>query len=311
MFFLDLLSLNAFYWIGFNLFILAMLLLDLYYFHKEAHEVSLKESLLWSGVWIALALLFFAGLFFTHGKENALNFLAGYLIEKSLSIDNLFVFLMIFTYFCVPNPYRHKILFWGIVSALVMRAIFIFGGILLIQNFHWLIYLFGVLLIITGIKLGIEKGDKEIHPERNLLLKGFRFFFPVTESYEGDKFFVKRNGRYWATPLMVVLITIETSDLFFAIDSVPAILAITQNPFIVYTSNVFAILGLRSLYFSLASLMSLFRFLNYGLAALLIFIGLKMLFSGFVTVPIVISLAIIAGILALSIGLSVLIPEKI
>lgn len=305
-------DINAVYWIGFNLFVVCMLLLDLYYFHRESHEVSFKESLLWSFVWIALALLFCLGLFFTHGSENALNFLAGYLIEKSLSVDNLFVFLVIFSYFHVPDQYRHKVLFWGILGALIMRAIFIFAGIVLIEKFHWIIYLFGFLLIVTGIKLGIEKGEKEIHPERNIILKLFRSIFPVTPTYVGDKFFIKLDGRYWATPLMLVLIVIETSDLLFAIDSVPAILAITQNPFIVYTSNVFAILGLRSLYFALARLMGLFRFLNYGLAVLLIFIGIKMLISGFVTIPITISLGIIVVILTASILLSILIkPSKI
>lgn len=303
-------SLDAIYWITFNLFVVAMLVLDLYYFHRESHEVSFKESLIWSAVWITLALLFCVGLFFTHGSESALNFLAGYLIEKSLSVDNLFVFLLIFSYFCVPELYRHKVLFWGIIGALIMRAIFIFAGIVLIEKFHWIVYLFGVFLIMTGIKLALEKGQKEIYPERNIILRIFQKFFPVTETYEGNRFFVKRGGRYWATPLMLVLIVIETTDVLFAIDSVPAILAITQDPFIVYTSNVFAILGLRSLYFALAKLMGLFHFLNYGLAVLLIFIGIKMLISGYVHIPIILSLSVIFVILAASILLSLIIKPK-
>ncbi|MBA3957523.1 MAG: TerC family protein [Parachlamydiaceae bacterium] len=295
-------TLETFSWIAFNFFVFAMLALDLYVFHRKPHKIEYKEALIWSAVWIALALLFCLGLTFTHGTESALNFLAGFLLEKSLSIDNLFVFLMIFSYFSVPEPYRHTVLFWGILGALVMRAIFIFAGIILIQMFHWVIYLFGILLIFTGIKLAITH-ENEIQPEQNFVLKIFRKFFPITPNYEGKRFFIRKDKRLWATPLFVVLIVIETTDILFAIDSVPAILAITQDPFIVYTSNVFAIMGLRSIYFALAGLMQTFKYLHYGLAVLLVFIGTKMLISEFYRIPITFTLSFIALTLLLSIFL--------
>jgi tellurite resistance protein TerC len=243
------------------------------------------------------------------GYEKAMEFLAAYLVEKSLSMDNLFVFLMIFTYFGVSPLYQHKVLFWGIIGALIMRAIFIFAGVALIQKFNWIIYVFGAFLIYTGIKLATEK-EKEIHPEKNPILKLFRRMMPVTSEFHEGKFFIKRDGRSWATPLFVVLIVIETTDVIFAVDSIPAVLAISHDPFIVYSSNVMAILGLRALYFALAGLMYLFRFLNYGLAIILSFVGVKMLITNFYKMPIGLALGFIGAILAVSIILSVLIPKK-
>lgn len=296
-------------WILFNLFVLAMLALDLGVFHRKAHVVRLKEALGWSVVWISLALLFNALIYFWLGRETALQFLAGYIIEKSLSVDNLFVFLLIFSYFSVPSVYQHKILFWGILGALIMRAIFIAAGITLIEKFHWMIYLFGGFLIVTGIKMAFQK-DKELHPEANPVLRLFRRFVPVTDQYHNDHFFVLKEGKRWATPLFVVLLLIETTDVIFAVDSIPAILAVTRDPFIVYTSNVFAILGLRALYFALAGIMQLFHYLHYGLSVILVFVGMKMLISDFYKVPIGLALAVIAGILLISVVASILRPRQ-
>ncbi len=292
-------------WIVFNLFIFAMLVLDLKVFHRKPHQIKMKEALGWSAFWIALALLFNLGIYFWRGPQAGLEFLTGYLIEKSLSVDNLFVFLLIFSYFKVPALYQHKILFWGIIGALVLRAFFIFAGIALISQFHWLIYIFGAFLILSGVKLALEK-DKEIHPEKNPILRIFRRIMPVTKEYKGAQFFFKEAGRRFATPLFVVLLVIETTDVIFAVDSIPAILAITRDPFIIFTSNAFAILGLRALYFALAGLMQAFHHLHYGLSAILIFVGTKMLLSEYYKIPIGISLSIIGGILALSIVLSLL-----
>lgn len=296
-------------WVGFNIFVLAMLALDLGIFHRRAHIVGIKEALIWSAIWIILALLFNLGIYFWRGPETALEFLTGYLIEKSLSVDNLFVFLMIFSYFNVDSLYQHKVLFWGILGALITRAIFIATGITLIQNFHWVIYVFGAFLILTGIRMAIRK-EKEIHPERNPLLKLFRRFMPVTEEYEGEKFFLKRGGRYFATPLFIVLLIVETTDIIFAADSIPAILAITLDPFIVYTSNVFAILGLRALYFALAGMMRLFHHLHYGLSAVLIFVGTKMILADIYKIRVSIALSLIAVILLISIIASMIHPQK-
>jgi tellurite resistance protein TerC len=296
-------------WILFNLFVLAMLALDLGVFHRKAHVVRLKEALGWSVVWICLALLFNALIYFWLGRETALQFLAGYIIEKSLSVDNLFVFLLIFSYFSVPSIYQHKILFWGILGALIMRAIFIAAGITLIEKFHWMIYLFGGFLIITGIKMAFQK-DKELHPEANPVLRLFRRFVPVTEQYHEGRFWVLKEGKRWATPLLVVLLLIETTDVIFAVDSIPAILAVTRDPFIVYTSNIFAILGLRALYFALAGIMQLFHYLHYGLSVILVFVGVKMLISDFYKVPIGIALSVIAGILLISVVASILRPRQ-
>ncbi|HEX9652901.1 MAG TPA: TerC family protein [bacterium] len=296
-------------WIGFNAFVLAMLALDLGVFHRRSHAVKLKEALAWCAVWVSLALVFCVGVYFWYGQEKALNFLTGYLIEESLSVDNLFVFLTIFSYFNVPAQYQHKVLFWGILGALIMRGIFIFAGVTLIREFHWLIYIFGAFLIFTGIKMAV-KTETEIHPEKNPLLKLVRKLFPVTEDYEQGRFFVKRAARTYATPLFVVLLVVETTDLMFALDSIPAILAITHDPFIVYTSNVFAILGLRSIFFALAGIMKLFQYLHYGLSAILVFVGVKMLVAEFYKMPVTIALGVVAGILAISVLASVIRSRK-
>ena len=295
-------------WVAFHVFILAMLAIDLGVLHRRSHEVAIKEALLWSGVWIALALLFALGVYVWYGPQPALEFLAGYLIEKSLSVDNIFVFVLIFAYFRVPARYQHKVLFWGILGALVMRAIFIFAGIALLQRLHWIIYVFGALLILTGIKMAMEK-DKEIHPDKNPVLRLFRRLVPVTGQYHADHFFIKQAGQYAATPLFVVLLVVETTDIIFAVDSIPAILAITVEPFLVYTSNVFAILGLRALYFALAGVMRLFHYLHYGLSAILVFVGAKMLLADVYKLPVTVALGVIAGILLISIVASVLRPH--
>jgi tellurite resistance protein TerC len=259
-------------------------------------------------MWIGLALLFNLGIYFFRGSELALSFLAGYLIEKSLSVDNLFVFLLIFSYFSVPPKYQHKVLFWGILGALIMRAIFIFAGIELIRRFHWIIYVFGPFLIFTAIRMLVKK-EKEIHPEKNPALKLLRRLISVTHDYEDGRFFVRRSDGIWATPLFVVLVVVETTDLIFAVDSIPAILAVTSDPFIVYTSNVFAILGLRALFFALAGAMRLFRYLPYGVAAILAFVGVKMILSEIYRIPIGIALGIIGGMLAVSMLASVFLPN--
>jgi tellurite resistance protein TerC len=296
-------------WVGFTLFVLAMLALDLGVFHRKSHEVTIREAMVWSGVWVALALLFNLVLYYWRGPQPALEFLTGYLIEKSLSVDNIFVFLMIFSYFSVPPRYQHRVLFWGVLGALVMRALLIFLGISLIQRFHWVIYLFGAFLIVTGVKMALEK-DKEIHPERNPALRLFRRFVPVTDDYRGGKFFVKQGGRYFATPMLIVLLIVETTDIIFAVDSIPAILAITLDPFIIYTSNVFAILGLRALYFALAGVMKLFHHLRYGLSAILAFVGAKMLLANFYKIPVGVALGVVAGILVISVIASLAFPRK-
>ena len=297
------------FWIAFNLFVVAMLALDLGVFHRKSHAVKFKEALAWSAVWIALATAFAVLVYFWRGQQPGLEFVTGYLIELSLSVDNLFVFLVLFSYFKVSAEHQHKVLFWGIVGALVMRAVFIVSGVALINRFHWIIYLFGAFLVYTGIKLAVQD-ETDIHPEENPVLKWFRRSFSITETYEGASFFVVRDGKRLATPLFAVLLVVETTDLLFAVDSIPAILAITRDPFIVYTSNVFAILGLRSMYFALAGMMAVFHYLNYGLAAILAFIGCKMLLSNFVKVPIAVALGVVASLLALSIIASVLFPPK-
>jgi len=304
-----LMSTNILIWVGFNLFVVLMLALDLGVFQRRAHEIKIKEALLWSGIWITLALLFNLGIYFWRGPETALEFLTGYLIEKSLSVDNLFVFLLIFSYFDVPPLYQHKVLFWGILGALIMRAIFIVAGITLIQTFHWVLYVFGAFLILTGIKMAFQKGRK-IHPEKNPVTRLFRRWMPVSDQYEGDQFLIRKGGRYLFTPLFIVLLVIETTDVLFAVDSIPAILAITLDPFIVYTSNVFAILGLRALYFALAGLMRLFHYLHYGLSAILVLVGVKMLLADIYKIPIEIALGLIAGILLISIIASVVKPRR-
>lgn len=295
---------DGFVWICFLGFVLTMLALDLGVFHRKSHEVKIKEALIWSAVWISLALIFNYGIYIFMGKEKAIEFLTGYVIEKSLSIDNLFVFIMLFTYFNVDTKYQHKILFWGILGALVMRAIFIFAGVALISKFHWIIYVFGAILIYTGVKMLFHK-DEKIEPDKNPLVRLFKKFFPVTEEAHGGKFFVKMKGRRFATPLFVVLLIVEFTDLIFAVDSIPAILAITNDTFIIFTSNVFAILGLRALYFALAGITKYFYYLKYGLSAILVFVGVKMIIVDFYKVPILYSLMVISGILLTSVLLSV------
>jgi tellurite resistance protein TerC len=297
-------------WIGFNLFVLAMLALDLGVFHRHAHVVSTKEATIWSAVWIGLALLFNVGIYFFWGTiaptseysngEAALAFLTGYLIEKSLSVDNIFVFALIFTYFAVPAAYQHRVLFWGIIGALIMRAILIAAGAVLLKEFHWIIYVFGGFLIFTGIKMALHK-NQEIHPDQNPLVRLFRRLVPVTRDYVGDKFFVRQAGRLMATPLFLVLLMVESTDLVFAIDSIPAIFAVTNDAFIVYTSNVFAILGLRSLYFMLAGAIDKFHYLKPALAVVLTFVGIKMVMVDIYKIPVGLSLAIIAAILTAAI----------
>jgi tellurite resistance protein TerC len=285
-----------------------MLALDLGVFHRRAHTVKFREALAWSVAWIALAAAFAVVIFFWHGRTPALEFVTGYVIELSLSVDNLFVFLLIFRFFQVPAIHQHKVLFWGILGALVMRAIFIAAGVGLIQRFHWIVYVFGALLVYSGIKLFFQK-EAEIHPEKNPMLRLFRRWVPVTKDYVGDKFFV-RNPGLCATPLFVVLLVVETTDLLFAVDSIPAILAITRDAFIVYTSNVFAILGLRSMYFALAGMMEMFRYLHYGLSVVLMFVGAKMLLSHYVEIPTHLALAAVAGVLVISVVASMANPTK-
>jgi tellurite resistance protein TerC len=284
-----------------------MLVLDLGVFHRRAHTVKFREALAWSVAWIALAGIFAIVIFFWHGRTPALEFVTGYVIELSLSVDNLFVFLLIFRFFQVPAIHQHKVLFWGILGALVMRAIFIAAGVGLIQRFHWIIYVFGAFLVYSGIKLFFQE-EAEIHPEENPMLRLFRRWVPVTDDYVGNKFFVRNPGLY-ATPLFVVLLVVETTDLLFAVDSIPAILAITRDAFIVYTSNVFAILGLRSMYFALAGMMEMFRYLHYGLSLVLVFVGAKMLLSHYFEIPTHLALAAVAGVLAISVIASMANPK--
>jgi len=296
-------------WVLFHLFVFGMLALDLGVFHRKAHVIHYKEALGWSGVWILLAMLFNGLVHFWKGEQAALEFFTGYVIEKSLSVDNIFVFLVIFSYFKIPAKSQHRVLFWGILGALIMRAIFIATGITLLEKFHWLIYVFGAFLVLTGIKMAVSHG-KEMDLEKNPVLKLLRKIVPMTNVLHGEKFFTKENGKRVATPLFATLLVIEFTDVIFAVDSIPAILAITKDPFIVYTSNIFAILGLRSLYFALAGIMHYFRFLHYGLAVVLTFVGTKMLISEFYKFPIIASLGIIATVILTSIVFSILIPEK-
>ena len=296
-------------WIIFNLFVLAMLALDLGVFHRKTHTVKLKEALRWSAVWITLALLYNLGVYFWLGQAKALEFLTGYVLEKSLSVDNIFVFIMLFAYFRVPAEYQHKVLFWGILGALVMRAVFIALGVTLIQRFEWVIYVFGAVLIYSGVKMAMHK-DEDVHPEHNPVLRLFRKAFPVTPQFEGNRFWIRRGTGLMATPLMVVLLVVETTDVVFAVDSIPAVLAITQDPFIVYTSNVFAILGLRALYFALAGVMNIFHFLHYGLSVILVFVGLKMIASHWFKIPIGVALGVVAGVLVISVVASLIWPDK-
>jgi tellurite resistance protein TerC len=301
---------NLWLWIGFNAFVLLMLALDLGVFHRKAHVVTFKESIAWTVAWVTLALVFNLGIAHYMGNEKGLEFFTGYVIEKSLSVDNVFVFALLFSYFAVPPIYQHKVLFWGILGALVMRAIMIFLGAALIAKFAWIIYVFGAFLILTGIKM-IVKREEEIHPERNPLVRWFKKLMPVTNDYRGDRFFVKENGIRMATPLFVVLLLVEFSDLIFAVDSIPAIFAVTKDPFIVYTSNVFAILGLRSLYFALAGVLDKFHYLKVGLGVVLSFVGVKMLLAHSPwKIDTHISLGVIVVVLAASVVASLVWPKK-
>jgi tellurite resistance protein TerC len=296
------------FWILFNLFVLAMLALDLGLFHRRTHAVKFREAVGWSVMWITLAAAFAVLVYFWHGRTATLEFVTGYVLELSLSVDNLFVFLLLFRYFKVSPAHQHKVLFWGILGALVMRGVFILAGVGLIRRFHWITYFFGALLLYSGFKL-LRSDSTGVHPEKNPVLRVFRRWMPVTEDYHGDRFFVRRAGLY-ATPLLVVLLVIETTDLMFAVDSIPAILAITLNAFIVYTSNVFAILGLRSMYFALAGMMEMFQYLHYGLSLVLIFVGGKMLLSHYYRIPTEVALAVVGLVLLISVLASVIQPRK-
>ncbi len=280
-------------WGGFTLFVLAMLALDLGVFHKKAHAVGPREALGWSIFWITLALLFNAVVIRAFGAQRGLEFLTGYLIEKALSVDNIFVFLVIFSYFSVPAAYQHRVLFWGILGAIVFRVAFILAGAILLQAFHWIIYIFGGLLVLTAVRI-MRSREEHVHPERNPLLRLIRRYIPVASNYQGARFFVRAGGRVMATPLLLVLVVVEATDIVFAIDSIPAIFAVTSDPFIVYTSNIFAILGLRALFFLLAGVLNRFHYLKYGLGLVLAFVGLKMLLSDFYKIPIGFSLAAVA-----------------
>jgi len=301
-----------YFWILFNVFALVMLIVDLRVFHRRGHSVRFREALTWSLVYVAMAAAFAAILYFWQGRQSSLEFVTGYVVELSLSVDNLFIFLVIFNYFAVPDEQQHRVLFWGILGALILRGIFIGAGVGLIHRFHWLLYVFGALLIYSGIRVCIS-GQHQVDPASNPVVKILRKWIPVTSEYRGGKFFVRNpqeNGRIYATPLLVVLLVIESTDVLFAVDSIPAVLAITLKAFIVYTSNVFAILGLRSMYFAVARLMKLFRFLHYGLAVILILVGVKMLLGNYVEVPIGMTLGAVAAVLFISIGLSIAFPVK-
>jgi tellurite resistance protein TerC len=296
-------------WVWFHVFVLGMLALDLGVFHRRPHAVKVTEALGWSAMWIALALGFNLIIYFWLGPDKALEFLTGYLIEKSLSADNLFVFLLVFSYFRVASRFQHAVLFWGIIGALLMRALFIAMGVTLIHRFEWIIYVFGGVLLYSGVKMAFEK-EKRIRPEKNPVLKLFRRLMPVTENFEEGKFFMKQDGRRFATPLLVVLLMVETKDLILAVDSIPAVLAITRDAFIVYTSNVLAILGLRALYFALAGVMNMFHHLHYGLSMILVFVGTKMILSAWdIEISTGLALGVVASVLALSITASLIWPK--
>ena len=297
------------FWVGF-LFLVGMLLaLDLGVFHRKAHVVKFKEAMLWVFVWATLAMLFGVGVYYWQGAEVALQFLTGYLIEQSLSVDNIFIFILVFSYFKVPQHYQHKVLFWGIVGAIVMRVTLILVGTALIQRFHWVLYIFGAFLVVTAIKMALQD-DTGVHPESNRVVRWFRKVMPVTRDYHETHFFLRQDGKLSATPLFIVLIVIETTDLVFALDSIPAIFAITTDPFIVFTSNIFAIMGLRSLYFALSGFISLFHYLKFGLAFILGFVGIKMLLAEVWKIPIGAALSVVAVVLALSVVASLIWPQK-
>ena len=292
-------------WGGFFVLIVAMLVLDLGVLHRKSHVIIMREALLMSAFWIGLAMVFNIAIWLWMGSEKALEFTAAFIMEKSLSVDNLFVFVLVFGYFCVPSQYHHRVLFWGIIGALVFRGIFILLGIAILDSFHFVIYIFGAILIFTAVKMVIQR-NREICPDDNIAVRLFRRVIPVTEEFEGERFLVRKAGILMATPLLVTLVFIEATDVMFALDSIPAVLAITTDPFIVYTSNAFALLGLRSLYFVLASAVPAFRYLKYGLAAILGFVGIKMMLSDYLHLPVIVSLGIIVAILTISIATSII-----
>jgi tellurite resistance protein TerC len=296
-------------WAGFVAFVLAMLALDLGVFHRKAHEVGLREAAIWSAVWISLAVLFNVGVYRWFGAERGLEFTTGYLIEKALAVDNIFVFYAIFAYFAVPAAYQHRVLFWGILGALVMRALFIFAGAALLQQFHWLMYVFGAVLVLTAVKL-LLLAEHGMHPEKNAVYRLFRRVVPSVSEYHGSRFTVLRDGKRYATPLFAVLVLIEWTDLVFAVDSIPAIFAVTSDPFIVFTSNIFAILGLRSMFFLLAGVIGQFHLLKPALAIVLGFVGTKMLLADVYEVPIDVSLGVIAALIAAGVAGSLLFPKR-
>jgi tellurite resistance protein TerC len=305
----DIPSIPVWVWAAFTVFVLSMLALDLGVFNKKSHTVSVKQALSWTAVWITLALIFCGGVWRFMGAQSAVEFLTGYVVEYSLSVDNIFVFLLVFSYFKVTAEHQHKVLFWGILGALVMRAVMIGLGAALLARFDWIIYIFGAFLLFTGLKLAFGK-DHEVDPGHNPAVRALRKIMPIAPAYDGDKFFTVMNGKRAATPLLVVLVVIETTDLIFAVDSIPAIFGVTKNPFIVYTSNIFAILGLRSLYFALAGVMELFHYLKYALAFILSFVGLKMLLHSLIHMPAWVSLAVIISALAIAVVMSLLRPVK-
>jgi tellurite resistance protein TerC len=296
-------------WIAFNAFVLLVLALDLGIFHRKAHAIGVREAAAWTAVWVTLAVLFGLGVYHFRGGATALEFYTGYLVEQALSVDNIFVFVLIFSYFEVPASYQHRVLFWGILGALVMRGMMIGAGAYLIHRFHWITYVFGGFLVVTGIRMATQS-ESSIKPEANPVIRLIRRFVPVSEDYAGQRFFVRDGARRIATPLFVVLVLVETTDLVFAVDSIPAVFGVTRDPFVVYTSNVFAILGLRSLYFLLADVIGRFHFLKLGLAFVLGFVGIKMLIVELYRVPIGASLGVIAGVLAISVVASLLFPKK-
>jgi len=303
------LATNIWFWVGFIAFVLTMLALDLGVFHREAHIVRPKEAGIWTAIWVALALLFAAGLYLWSGRHVALTFLTGYVVEEALSADNIFVMVLIFEYFRVPKVCQHRVLFYGILGALVMRGLFIAAGAALIARFHWILYVFGAMLVVTGIRMGI-KSDEEFDGDQNKIVRAARRLLPFSKDFHGKHFFVVEAGRKVATPLLLVLILVELTDLVFAIDSIPAIFGVTTDPFIVFTSNIFAVLGLRSLYFLLAAVVDRFHLLKYGLALILSFVGFKMLTERYIEIDIVLSLSIILGVLALSITASLIWPRR-
>ena len=296
-------------WGVFLLVVLVMLMVDLGVFQKGERPISIREAAIWYGIWVTVALLFNLILWAWKGSEKAIEFFTGYLVEVSLSADNMFVFAVLFNYFAVPPIYRRRVLFWGVLGAIVFRLTFILAGTALLKKFHWVIYIFGIIVIVSGVKLLMRK-EEEIHPERNPVLRLARRFLPITPNYHGQKFFVRLDGKLMATPLMLVLLVVESTDIVFAVDSIPAIFAITRDPFIVFTSNVCAILGLRALYFLLEGMMRLFRYLDEGLAVILVFIGIKMLVSEFYKIPTVVALGFVALVLAITISLSLLAERR-